>query len=162
MIYKMILSKPWPNWVRLKLARAVREQARDKSGMQKAVTRDISVSVETRFLDSDSDPDEAYFVWAYRITIENMGHETVQLLTRHWQITDAQGRLQEVRGEGVVGEQPTLKPGGTFSYSSGTPLSTASGFMLGSYGMVTQEGECFDIEVPAFSLDSPHECGNIN
>ena len=80
--------------------------------MQKAVTRDISVSVETRFLDSDSDPDEAYFVWAYRITIENLGDETVQLLTRHWQITDSQGRLQEVRGEGVVGERPAQDDGG--------------------------------------------------
>jgi len=130
--------------------------------MQKAVTRDISVSVETRFLEGDSDPDEAYFVWAYRITIENMGDETVQLLTRHWQITDNQGRLQEVRGDGVVGEQPTLTPGGKFTYSSGTPLSTASGFMRGSYGMTTENGTRFDIEVPAFSLDSPHESRNIN
>ena len=130
--------------------------------MQKAVTRDISVSVETRFLDSDSDPDEAYFVGAYRITIENLGDERVQLLTRHWQITDSQGRLQEVRGEGVVGEQPTLAPGEKFTYSSGTPLATASGFMRGSYGMKTQNGERFDIDVPAFSLDSPHESGNIN
>ena len=130
--------------------------------MVSAITRNISVSVETSFLEKDSDPDEQYFVWAYRITIENQGSETVQLLKRHWQITDAQGRLQEVRGDGVVGEQPTLAPGGTFTYSSGTPLSTASGFMRGSYGMQTQDGERFDIEVPAFSLDSPHECGNIN
>jgi ApaG protein len=86
----------------------------------------------------------------------------VQLLTRHWQITDSQGRLQEVRGEGVVGEQPTLAPGEKFTYSSGTPLATASGFMRGSYGMKTQNGERFDIDVPAFSLDSPHESGNIN
>ena len=101
-------------------------------------------------------------MWAYRITIENHGDETVQLLTRHWQITDSQGRLKEVRGDGVVGEQPVLEPGGHFTYSSGTPLSTASGFMRGSYGMQTQAGENFDIEVPAFSLDSPHESGNIN
>ena len=130
--------------------------------MQQAITRNIAVSVETRFLEGDSDPDEQYFVWAYRITIENHGDETVQLLTRHWQITDSQGRLQEVRGDGVVGEQPVLEPGGHFTYSSGTPLSTASGFMRGSYGMQTQAGENFDIEVPAFSLDSPHESGNIN
>jgi ApaG protein len=130
--------------------------------MQQAITRHIAVSVETRFLENDSDPDEQYFVWAYRITIENHGQETVQLLTRHWQITDSQGRLHEVRGDGVVGKQPVLEPGGHFTYSSGTPLATASGFMRGSYGMQTQSGERFDIEVPAFSLDSPHESGNIN
>ena len=130
--------------------------------MTVAVTRQIEVSVETSFLEKESDPDEQYFVWAYRITIENHGDETVQLLTRHWQITDSQGRLHEVRGDGVVGEQPVLEPGSHFTYSSGTPLSTASGFMRGSYGMQTQAGEKFDIEVPAFSLDSPHESGNIN
>ncbi len=129
---------------------------------QTAVTRDISVSVETQYLENDSDPDEHYFVWAYRITIENRGDEIVQLLTRHWQITDAMGRLQEVRGEGVVGEQPILEPGGSFTYSSGTPLSTASGFMLGSYNMKNQDGERFDIKVPAFSLDCPHADGPIN
>ena len=130
--------------------------------MQKAVTRDISVSVETQFLENDSDPDEHYFVWAYRITIENLGAETVQLLTRHWQITDAMGRMQEVRGEGVVGEQPVLEPGGQFTYSSGTPLSTATGFMRGSYQMTDQSGARFDIEVPAFSLDSPYVDGPLN
>lgn len=130
--------------------------------MQQAVTRNIAVSVETRFLENESDPAENYFVWAYRITIENKGDETVQLLTRHWQITDAMGRLHEVRGEGVIGEQPVLVPGAVYTYSSGTPLGTPSGFMRGSYGMQTQDGARFDIEVPAFSLDSPHEHGNIN
>ncbi|MBL6761603.1 MAG: Co2+/Mg2+ efflux protein ApaG [PS1 clade bacterium] len=130
--------------------------------MQQAVTRNIAVSVETRFLENESDPAENYFVWAYRITIENKGDETVQLLTRHWQITDAMGRLHEVRGEGVIGEQPVLVPGAAYTYSSGTPLGTPSGFMRGSYGMQTQDGARFDIEVPAFSLDSPHEHGNIN
>jgi len=130
--------------------------------MQQAVTRNIAVSVETRFLENESDPAENYFVWAYRITIENKGDETVQLLTRHWQITDAMGRLHEVRGEGVIGEQPVLVPGAAYTYSSGTPLGTPSGFMCGSYGMQTQDGARFDIEVPAFSLDSPHEHGNIN
>ena len=130
--------------------------------MQSAVTRNISVSVETQFLENDSDPEDHYFVWAYRITIENQGDETVQLLTRHWQITDAMGRMQEVRGEGVVGEQPVLQPGGSFTYSSGTPLSTASGFMRGSYQMKSDEGARFDIEVPAFSLDCPHADGPIN
>lgn len=130
--------------------------------MQQAVTRNIAVSVETRFLENESDPAENYFVWAYRITIQNKGDETVQLLTRHWQITDAMGRLHEVRGEGVIGEQPVLVPGAAYTYSSGTPLGTPSGFMRGSYGMQTQDGARFDIEVPAFSLDSPHEHGNIN
>lgn len=130
--------------------------------MQTAVTRDIAVSVETQFLENDSDPDEHYFVWAYRITIENQGQDTVQLLTRHWQITDAMGRLQEVRGEGVVGEQPVLAPGSSFTYSSGTPLSTASGFMRGSYQMTDPNGARFDIEVPAFSLDSPYADGPLN
>ena len=130
--------------------------------MQQAVTRNIAVSVETRFLENESDPAENYFVWAYRITIENKGDETVQLLTRHWQITDAMGRLHEVRGEGVIGEEPVLVPGAAYTYSSGTPLGTPSGFMRGSYGMQTQDGARFDIEVPAFSLDSPHEHGNIN
>ena len=130
--------------------------------MQTAVTQNIAVSVETQFLDGDSDPDAHYFVWAYRITIENRGDETVQLLTRHWQITDAIGRLQEVRGEGVVGEQPVLAPGASFTYSSGTPLSTASGFMRGSYQMQSTKGDRFDIDVPAFSLDSPHADGLLN
>ena len=130
--------------------------------MQQAVTRNIAVSVETRFLENESDPAENYFVWAYRITIENKGDETVQLLTRHWQITDAMGRLHEVRGEGVIGEQPVLVPGAAYTYSSGTPLGTPSGFMRGSYGMQTHDGARFDIEVPAFSLDSPHEHGNID
>ena len=129
---------------------------------QTAVTRDISVSVETQFLENDSDPADHYFVWAYRITIQNQGQETVQLLTRHWQITDAMGRMQEVRGEGVVGEQPVLAPGEHFTYSSGTPLATASGFMRGSYHMKNHDGARFDIEVPACSLDSPHADGPIN
>ncbi len=123
--------------------------------MYEAITRDIKVSVETKFIDEQSDPDENYYVWAYRITIENLGSETVQLLTRHWQITDAQGRLQEVKGDGVVGEQPILPPGGQFTYSSGTPLSTASGFMVGTYQMQTEHGSQFDAQVPGFSLDSP-------
>lgn len=130
--------------------------------MISAVTRNIAVSVETSFLESDSDPDEQYFVWAYRITIENQGRETVQLLTRHWQITDAQGRSQEVRGDGVIGEQPVLAPGQSFTYSSGTPLHTASGFMRGSYQMKSQNGDDFDVEVPAFSLDSPYDAPEVH
>lgn len=136
--------------------------ASDRQAAPEAVTRNIAVSVETSFLERDSDPEQQYFVWAYRITIENRGGETVQLMTRHWQITDAMGRMQEVRGAGVVGEQPVLVPGASYTYSSGTPLSTASGFMRGSYQMQTEDGERFDIDVPAFLLDSPHDARPLN
>ena|SRR5579871_3837152 len=125
-------------------------------------TRDITVTVKPVFLEEQSSPGDAHFVWAYRVRIENKGDETVQLLRRHWRITDAQGRVQEVKGPGVVGEQPVLKPGAAYEYTSGTPLSTPSGFMVGSYQMTTAEGEEFDIAIPAFSLDSPHEKTRLN
>ena len=125
--------------------------------MVTATTRDISVSVETSYLEKQSDPDEQYFVWAYRITIANHSDQTVQLLTRHWKISDGQGRVQEVRGDGVIGEQPILEPGASYTYSSGTPLQTPSGFMHGSYQMQSDDGERFDVDIPAFSLDSPHD-----
>jgi ApaG protein len=121
--------------------------------MYRAVSRNIEVTVTPRFLPERSSPENGYFFWAYTIAIANHGTETVQLLTRHWQITDAFGRLQEVRGAGVVGEQPVLAPGETFEYTSGVPLQTPSGFMVGSYGMVSETGERFDIAIPAFSLD---------
>jgi ApaG protein len=122
--------------------------------MYRAVTRGIEVVVTPRFAADRSSPDNNYFFWAYTISITNQGSETVQLKTRHWRITDANGRLQEVRGAGVVGEEPVLKAGEAFEYTSGVPLQTPSGFMTGSYGMVSATGEHFDIEVPAFSLDS--------
>lgn len=121
--------------------------------MYRAVTRNIEVTVKPRFLAERSSPDNGYFFWAYTIEITNGGPETVQLKTRHWRITDAFGRLQEVKGAGVVGEEPVLKSGQSFEYTSGVPLPTPSGFMAGSYGMVTESGEGFDIEIPAFSLD---------
>jgi len=130
--------------------------------MYHAVTREIEVIVKPRFLPERSSPDNGYFFWAYTIEITNRGAQTVQLKTRHWKITDAQGRLQEVRGAGVVGEEPVLKPGESFEYTSGVPLPTPSGFMLGTYGMVTSNGEQFDIEIPAFSLDSAHTKPTIN
>jgi ApaG protein len=130
--------------------------------MYQAVTRDIEVLVTPRYLADRSSPDNGYFFWAYTIEIKNGGTETVQLKTRHWKITDANGRLQEVRGAGVVGEEPVLKPGESFEYTSGVPLPTPSGFMLGTYGMVSGTGENFDIEIPAFSLDSPHAKPTIN
>jgi ApaG protein len=123
--------------------------------MYRATTRSIEVAVTPQFLDERSSPANNYYFWAYTIEIVNRGSETVQLVSRHWRITDASGRVQEVRGPGVVGEQPVLGPGQSFQYTSGVPLPTPSGFMAGSYNMVSTDGERFDIEIPAFSLDSP-------
>ena len=120
-------------------------------------TRSIKVSVVPTYLEDQSSPDDNHYVWAYQVRIENLGKETVQLRSRYWQVTDAIGRVQEVQGPGVVGEQPILKPGDSFEYQSGTPLVTPSGIMVGRYKMETAEGERFDIAVPAFSLDSPHQ-----
>ena len=120
-------------------------------------TRGIRVSVRSFYLADQSKPDEGQFAWAYRVKIENEGHETVQLLRRTWHITDANGRTQRVHGPGVVGQQPVIEPGESFEYTSGTPLETASGYMTGAYHMVvTDSGEKFDVEIPMFSLDSPH------
>ena len=130
--------------------------------MYRATTRNIEVTVTPRYLPDRSSPENGYFFWAYTITLTNRGAETVQLKTRHWRITDANGKLQEVRGAGVVGETPVLKPGESFEYTSGVPLPTPSGFMTGTYGMVTEAGENFDIEIPAFSLDSAHARRTIN
>jgi len=130
--------------------------------MYRAVTRNIEVVVTPRFVADRSSPENSYFFWAYTISITNQGDETVQLKTRHWRITDAHGRRQEVRGAGVVGEEPVLKAGESFEYTSGVPLQTPSGFMTGTYGMVTAGGELFDIEIPAFSLDSGDGKRTIN
>jgi len=123
--------------------------------MYRAVTRKIEVIVKPRFLADRSSPASGYFFWAYTIDIVNGSDETVQLKTRHWKITDALGRLQEVKGAGVVGEEPVLKPGDSYEYTSGVPLQTPSGFMEGSYGMITEDGRPFDIDIPLFSLDAP-------
>jgi len=128
----------------------------------RTVTRQIEVKVTPRFLADKSSPENGYFFWAYTISLTNLGSETVQLKTRHWRITDASGRLQEVRGDGVVGEQPVLKPRENFEYTSGVPLPTPSGFMVGTYGMVTEAGEHFNIDIPAFSLDLPEGQRTIN
>jgi ApaG protein len=125
-------------------------------------TRSIRITVEPTYLDDQSAPDEQRFVWAYHVRIENQGPETVQLRSRYWRITDARGKVQEVRGAGVVGEQPVLKPGESFEYTSGTPLPTSSGFMVGTYQMENEVGERFDVAVPAFSLDSPHQPQRLN
>ena len=123
--------------------------------MYQATTRAIRVTVEPTFVDSESSPDQGQYFWAYRIEIANLGEEVVQLRSRHWRITDANGRTEEVRGAGVIGKQPVLKPGEKFSYTSGCPLSTASGIMVGTYQMENDKGEMFSIDIPAFSLDLP-------
>jgi ApaG protein len=133
-----------------------------KTSMYVTVTRNIEVSVTPRFLAERSSPQQGHFFWAYTISITNKGAETVQLKARHWRITDAHGRVQEVRGAGVVGEEPRLAPGESFEYTSGVPLPTPSGFMVGSYSMVTDKGERFEIAIPAFSLDSPEARRTIN
>jgi ApaG protein len=115
------------------------------------------VSVEPTYLEANSSPESAHYLWAYRVTIENQGRETVQLRSRHWMITNARGEFTEVKGPGVVGEQPLLKPGESYSYTSGAPLNTPSGMMGGSYEMESDRGERFDIEIPTFSLDCPHQ-----
>jgi len=118
-------------------------------------TKDLTVTVVPEFLEEHSRPDEGHFVWAYHITIANGRADTVTLMNRYWQIIDAQGRVQEVRGAGVVGEQPVLEPGEEYSYTSGCPLPTPSGVMLGAYEMSSATGERFDVSIPIFSLDSP-------
>ena len=127
-----------------------------------ANTRGVVVSVEPSYLAARSSPDTSQYFWAYRVIIENRGRETVQLLSRHWMITNARGELNEVKGPGVVGEQPVLKPGERFEYTSGAPLSTPSGMMGGAYQMETENGERFDIEIPTFSLDIPNQGALLN
>ncbi|MBX6323190.1 MAG: Co2+/Mg2+ efflux protein ApaG [Rhodospirillaceae bacterium] len=130
--------------------------------MYKQTTRSITVSVRPFFLAEESSPEESRYVWAYHVRIENDGPETVQLLNRYWRITDSFGRVQEVRGAGVVGERPVLRPGESFEYTSGTPLPTPSGIMVGTYQMETEAGDRFEVAVPAFSLDSPHQAVRLN
>ena len=130
--------------------------------MYSATTHGITVTVRPVFLDEQSAPAENRFVWAYFVRIENGSPRTVQLRARYWHITDGRGKVQEVRGPGVVGEQPVLRPGESYEYNSGTPLTTPSGIMRGAYRMTTTEGESFDVEVPAFSLDSPHQPIRLN
>ncbi|MEL6112663.1 MAG: Co2+/Mg2+ efflux protein ApaG [Pseudomonadota bacterium] len=120
-------------------------------------TNGIHVTVEPAFLEDQSDPEASHFVWAYTVRIANQTEKPVRLRARHWQITDEVGRTEEVMGEGVVGEQPLIEPGTQFEYTSGAPLSTPSGFMVGTYHMEAVNGDLFDVAIPAFSLDSPHE-----
>ena len=130
--------------------------------MYEATTDGIRVTVRPMFLEEHSEPADDHYVWAYHVTIENLGERTVQLVNRYWRITDAKGAVQEVHGPGVVGEQPVLAPGERFEYTSGTPLTTPSGVMMGTYEMEGPDGAMFDVAVPAFSLDSPHEAARMN
>jgi len=130
--------------------------------MYSETTRAITVTVQPIYLEDQSAPEQSQFVWAYHVRIENKGEIAVQLRNRYWRITDALGRVQEVRGAGVVGEQPLLKPGQSFEYTSGTPLPTPSGIMTGSYEMESSSGEKFNVAIPAFSLDSPHQQIRVN
>ncbi len=115
----------------------------------------IKVDVETRYIEEQSNPEQNYYVFAYTITIQNQGQQTAQLLTRHWVITDSNHKVQEVRGDGVVGEQPILKPGEQFVYTSGTMLETSVGTMKGSYQMESADGSKFDATIEEFVLSTP-------
>ncbi len=119
-------------------------------------TRGVTVRVAPNYLEEQSDPDEPQHVWAYHIRLENGGEQTVQLISRHWIITDGRGHVQEVKGLGVVGDQPTLAPGASYDYVSGCPLKTSSGTMRGTFQMVAEAGWPFEVTIPEFSLDTPH------
>ena len=130
--------------------------------MYEAVTRGIRIRVTPQYLKDQSSPEESEFLWAYTIDIANESDDTVQLRSRVWRITDGHGQTEEVRGPGVVGETPVIRPGTSFTYTSGCPLRTPSGIMVGSYQMVDGKGQLFDVEIPAFSLDSPFALRSVN
>ncbi len=132
------------------------------SGAYEATTRGVRVRVEPAYLPQQSDPGAGLFTWSYTVEIQNLGAWTIQLLTRHWIITDAANRVEEVVGPGVVGEQPVLRPGEAFRYTSACPLKTPSGAMVGTYRMRTDEGETFDVAIPAFSLHLPEATRHVN
>ncbi len=124
--------------------------------MYRAVTRGIQITVSPRFVEDESTPLQARFFWSYTVEIANLGIETVQLTHRSWSITDGDGRQQEVRGPGVVGEEPVIEPGHSFTYTSGCPLGTPDGMMTGTYTMETRAGESFEATIPLFPLESPY------
>jgi ApaG protein len=124
------------------------------------ISNDIRIRVTPEFQEDQSSPEEGYYFWSYTIEIANEGENTVQLKSRVWKITDAGGHTEE--GPGVVGQTPTIGPGQSFTYTSGCPLSTPSGIMVGSYQMAGQAGRLFDVPIPAFSLDSPFTLRSVN
>lgn len=130
--------------------------------MYEAVTRSIRVRVTPQYMEDQSAPEDGYYFWAYTIEISNLGERAAQLKSRVWRITDALGHTEEVRGPGVVGQTPTIQPGASFSYTSGCPLKTPSGLMVGTYQMEGEGGELFVVEIPAFSLDSPYALRRMN
>lgn len=124
--------------------------------MYQAETHGVRVTVSPKFMEAESTPEQGRYFWAYTIEIVNLSDRTMQLMTRHWVITDGRGEVHEVRGEGVVGKQPVLQPGESFSYTSGCPLMTPDGSMHGSYAMLGEDGAALEVEVPLFPLDSPY------
>ncbi len=133
-------------------------EAAPKSGiLYSKTTHDITVMVESTYLEAQSSPENSQFIWAYRVMIENKGSATLQLCSRLWCITDTNGLTQEIEGEGVIGETPILNPGESFEYTSGTPLTTPGGFMTGHYIMKNPDGINFTVDIPSFSLDSPYQ-----
>jgi ApaG protein len=132
-----------------------RSARRNAAFTYEAETRGVTVRVRPSYLPEQSDPTERRWAWAYQVEIENKSPDTIQLVSRHWVITDGVGRVEEVRGPGVVGEQPTIRPGEVYSYASGCPLPTPSGMMSGAYQMITDDGDRFEATIPPFSLDLP-------
>lgn len=130
--------------------------------MYKQISNSIEISVTPEYLDGQSIPEEYYYVWAYHITIQNLGLRPVTLKSRYWEIVDSNGKKQVVEGEGVIGKQPTIKPGERFSYSSGTPLNSTSGIMKGNYKMLSDDGQEFLAKIPSFSLDLPLRNKKLN
>jgi ApaG protein len=141
---------------------AQKRKSRTKAQPYEAITRGIRIRVEPQYMEDQSSPEDSHFVWSYAIEISNDGAETVQLKSRMWRITDAVGHTEEVRGPGVVGQTPVIEPGKSFNYTSGCPLKTPQGIMVGSYQMTDEAGELFDVAIPAFSLDSPYTRRSMN
>ncbi len=137
--------------------------AMDEGAVYKLTTHNITVSVQCLYLEEHSSPREEYYVWAYHVGIQNDGQDVVTLKSRCWTITDSRGKIRTVMGEGVIGEQPVLSPGELFEYTSGVPLTTPSGIMVGHYQMTSAgKKEHFKVQIPPFSLDSPYQSIVIN
>ncbi len=131
--------------------------------MYSTTTDNVTVSVEPTYLAAESEPEQSVYVWSYKVRIENKGVETLQLKSRHWKITDSYGRVHEVQGAGVVGEEPVLRPGEAYEYTSGTPLATPSGIMAGTYAMQKKsDGAQLTVAIPAFSLHTPEMARTLN
>ncbi|TAJ30330.1 Co2+/Mg2+ efflux protein ApaG [Bosea sp. (in: a-proteobacteria)] len=128
----------------------------ETQAVYRAETHGVRVTAEPRFMEAESSHEQSRYFWAYAIEIVNLSGDVLQLLTRHWTITDGRGQVHEVSGEGVVGQQPVLRPGESFSYTSGCPLATPHGSMEGAYTMQDERGATFDVAVPLFPLDSPY------